>query len=106
MTPVDRTDTLTFQAVRDEWVACGRGRVRVQNVRMRLEAWRQAEHRRDSLALGSSERQEAEEQVRTAEKAFHAELAQASARYAEEEFRDPRRGWSAQLGRRTSVAKD
>ena len=106
MTPWDRTDTLTLQAIRDATAACGRGQVHVQNVKTRLDEWRDAEHRRDRLALGSPERQEAEEQVRTAEKAFHAELAQASARYAEEEFQYPNRAWSAQVERRASVARD
>ena len=78
----------------------------MHNVKVRLDAWRQAEHDRDGLAVGSSERQEAEEQVRAAEKAFHAEFAQTSARYAEAEFRDSRRGWSAHLDRRVSIARD
>ena len=78
----------------------------MQNVKTRLDEWREAEHRRDGLALSSPERQEAEEQVRTAERAFHAELAQASARYAEEEFQYPTRAWSAQVERRASVARD
>jgi hypothetical protein len=75
----------------------------VQNVKLRLDAWRDAERRRDGLVLGSPERQEAEEDARSAAKAFHAEVAQASARYAEEAFRD-RNPWSAQLDRRTSGA--
>lgn len=78
----------------------------MQNVKMRLDAWRDAQHRRDGLALGSSEWQEAQDEVRSAEKAFHAELAQASARYAEAEFQGPNRGWSAQLDPRTSRAAD
>jgi hypothetical protein len=106
MTPGDGTDTLSLQAVPDARVACGRGQLEMQNVKVRLDAWREAEHRRDGLVLGSAERQEAEEQVRTAEKAFHAELAQTSARYAEQEFRSSNLGWSAQLDRRTSVARD
>jgi hypothetical protein len=77
----------------------------LQNVKLRLEAWRDAERRRDALPLGGSEWQEAEEEVRSAAKVFHAELAQASVRYAEEEFRD-RNPWSAQLDRRTSRAGD
>ena len=78
----------------------------MQNVKVRLDAWRDAEHRRDGLALGSSEWQEAEDDVRSAEKAFHAELAQESARYAEAEFQGPNRGWSGQLDRRGSRAGD
>lgn len=77
----------------------------MQNVKLRLDDWREAERLRDALALGSSEWQEAEEEVRSAAKAFHAELAQASVRYAEEEFQDRNR-WSAQLDRRTSGAGD
>ena len=77
----------------------------VQNVKLRLDAWRDAERRRDGLALGCSEWQEAEEEVRSAAKAFHAELAQASVRYAEVEFQERNR-WSAQLDRRTSEAGD
>jgi hypothetical protein len=77
----------------------------LQNVKLRLDAWRDAERCRDGLALGGSEWQEAEEDVRSAAKAFHAELAQVSARYAEEEFQG-RNPWSAQLDRRTSGAGD
>ncbi len=62
--------------------------VPVQNVRLRLDAWREAERRRDGLALGSPEWQAAEEDVRSAAKLFHAEVAQVSVRYAEEEFQD------------------
>lgn len=75
----------------------------MQNAKLRLDAWREAERRRDALALGSSEWQEAEEDVRSAAKVFHAEVAQASVRYAEEEFQD-RNPWPAQLDRRTSGA--
>ena len=80
--------------------------MRLQNVKLRLDAWREAEHRRDGLALGTSEREEAEEEVRTAEKAFHAEVAQASARYAEVEFQDANPAWSARVDYRTSEARD
>jgi hypothetical protein len=78
----------------------------VQNVKSRLDAWRDAERRRDGLALGSPVRQAAEEEVRIADKTFHAELAQASAQYAEQEFRSSRPGWSAHLDRRISGAVD
>lgn len=78
----------------------------MQNVKMRLDAWRAAAQRRDGLAPGSSEWQDAEDDVRSAERAFHAELAQASARYAEAEFQGLNRGWSAQLNPRTSRAAD
>lgn len=75
----------------------------MQNVKLRLDAWRDAERRRDALAVGSSEWQEAEEDVRSAAKVFHAEVAQATVRYAEAEFwdRNPR---SAQSVRSTSGA--
>jgi hypothetical protein len=77
----------------------------MQNVKLRLDAWRDAERRRDGLALDSSEWQAAEEDVRSAAKVFHAEVAQASARYVENEFRD-RNPWSVHLDRRTSGAGD
>jgi hypothetical protein len=79
--------------------------IAVQNVKLRLDAWRDAERRRDGLALGSSEWQEAEDDVRRAAKVFHAEVAQVSARYAEEEHQ-ARNPWSAQLDGRTSGAGD
>ena len=75
----------------------------MQNVKLRLDAWREAERRRDGLARDSSEWQAAEEEAWNAAKLFHAELAQVSARYAETEFRD-QRPWSAHLDRRTSGA--
>jgi hypothetical protein len=75
----------------------------VSNVKLRLDAFRDAERLRDGLAPGSSEWQEAEEDVRGAAKAFHAEVAQASARHAEEAFRD-RNPWFAQGDRRTPGA--
>ena len=77
----------------------------MQDVKLRLDAWRDEERRRDGLALGSSEWQEAEEDVRRARTVFHAEVAQVAARYAEEEHH-ARRPWSAQLDRRTSGAGD
>ena len=77
----------------------------LQNVKRRLDAWREAERRRDALALDSSEWQEAEEEVRSAAKAFHAELAQASVTYAEEEFHNRNR-WSPQLDPRSAGAGD
>ena len=77
----------------------------MQNVKLRLDAWRDAERRRDGLALGSSAWLEAEDDVRRAAKVFHAEVAQVSARYAEEEYQ-ARNPWSAQLDRRMSGADD
>lgn len=75
-------------------------------VKVRLDAWRDAERRRDGLAPGSSEYQDAEDDVRSAEKAFHAEFAQASARYAEAELQGSRWAWAAQLDLRTTRAAD
>lgn len=75
----------------------------MRNVKLQLDSWRDAERRRDRLAPGSPAWQEADEDARTAAKAFHAEVAQASARYAEEDFQD-RRPWSLPSDRRTSPA--
>ena len=75
----------------------------MQNVKLRIDAWRDAERIRDGLVLGSSEWQEAEEGVRSAAKVFHAEVAQATVRYAEEEFQ-ARKPWSALLDRGISGA--
>lgn len=72
-----------------------------QKVKVGLEAWRDAERRRDELPFGSSKWQEAEEEVQIAAKVFHAELAQASVRYAEEELQD-RNPWTVRLDRVTS----
>ena len=73
----------------------------MQNVKLRLEAWRDAERRRDGLPLDTAAWQEAEEDTRRTAKLFHAEVAQASARYAEEDFQD-RSPWSLQLDQRAS----
>jgi len=78
----------------------------MQNVRSRLDAWREAEHRRDGLAPGSPERQDAEDEVQSAEKAFHAELAQESARYAEAELTGSSPRWSGRVDRLTQRAGD
>lgn len=77
----------------------------VQNVKLRLDSWRDAERHRDRFAPGSPEWREADEDARSAAKVFHAEVAQASARYAEEELRhcNP---WSMQFDRHTSDASD
>jgi hypothetical protein len=75
----------------------------LQDVRTRLEAWRDAERRRDSFATDSIDWREADEEVREAAKAFHAEVAQASARYAEEEFQNEN-GWSVRFERAASGA--
>lgn len=107
MTALFGADTLaSLQAVRYLGPALGGGRRAVQNVKIRLDAWRDAERRRDALALDSAEWQEAVEEVRNAEKAFHAELAQVSARYAEDEFLHLNRGLVPHLDRRTSRARD
>jgi hypothetical protein len=71
----------------------------MQTVKLRLDAWRDAEHRRDRLAPGSSEWQYADDQVRYAETAFHAELAQVTARYAEADFERLNTGWFGRVVR-------
>jgi hypothetical protein len=76
----------------------------MQNVKLRLDAWRDAERRRDRLAPGSPEWQDAEDEVRRCVLVFHAELAQASARYAEAEFQGPRPAWSPRADRLTQRA--
>ena len=78
----------------------------MQNVKTRLDAWREAEHRRDGRAPGSAERQDAEDEVHVAEKAFHAELAQESARYAEAERTESGPRWSGRVDRLTQRAGD
>jgi hypothetical protein len=70
---------------------------------MRLDGWRDAERRRNRLATGSTDWQEADEEVREAAKAFHAEVAQESARYAEEEFQNEH-AWSIGFERAASEA--
>lgn len=77
----------------------------MQNVKLRLDEWRDAERGRDGLALGSAEWQEAEEGVRRAAKVFHAELAQVSVGYAEAALHH-RNPWSSQLDRLTAGAGD
>ena len=74
----------------------------MRDAKTRLDAWRAAEHRRDRLACGTPEWEEADEEVRSAKQAFDAAFAQAYARYTEEWFqaRNPR--WSAAADRRTS----
>lgn len=74
----------------------------MSNVQQRLDEWRQAERHRDGLAAGSPEWQEADAEVRTAEKAYHAQVAQAFARRAEVEYQDRNRGWLKEPDRRTS----
>lgn len=70
----------------------------MRNVQLLLDAWREAERRRDGLALDSPGWEEAEEEARSAAKVFHAEVAQASARYVEKEYRSGN-PWSAPLER-------
>jgi len=60
----------------------------MQNVKLRLDEWRDAERRRDGHARGTPEWQQANGEVRIAETAFHAEVAQMSVRYAEAEYQD------------------
>jgi hypothetical protein len=76
----------------------------MENVKLRLDAWREAEHRRNRLAAGSPEWHDAEHEVRSAATAFHAELAQVSARYAEAEFQRPNPRWSTRVDRVTQLA--
>ena len=68
----------------------------MQDVKSRLDAWRDAEHRRDGLPLGSSEWRQAEEDVARAAKVFHAEEAQEYARYAVDAFEE-RNPWPTLL---------
>jgi len=77
----------------------------LQNVRLRLDAWREAERRLDVLALDSREREEAEQDVRSAAMVFHAEVAQVSARYVENEYRY-RHPSSGQLERNRRWSED
>lgn len=78
----------------------------MENVKARLDAWRDAMRRLDGLVVGTPERHEAEAELERVAKMFHAEEAQAFVRYAEEADR----GWSrpgfAQLGRRVLRADD
>lgn len=78
----------------------------MNDVKLRLDAWRNAERRRDGLDAASTEWRGADDEVRTANKAFHAELAQASARYTVAELRGPQPGWFTRLDRLTQVAAD
>ena len=64
------------------------------SVKVQLDAWRQAEHRRDRLVPGSGDWDDADHKVRSAATAFHAELAQVSARYREAEFQRSLPVWS------------
>lgn len=77
----------------------------MENVKLRLDEWRDAERRRDGLVLGSAEWQDAEEEAQRAATVFHAEVAQASVRYAETELRD-RHAWEKELGPRSPGAGD
>lgn len=77
----------------------------MQDVKLRLDAWRDALHRRDRLPPGSPGWQEADVEVRRAETAYRAEVAQVAARYSEAEFRRPSLGWSTGADPRTSSAE-
>jgi hypothetical protein len=70
----------------------------LHNVRTRLDAWRNAVRHRDTLTSDSIGWQDADDEARDAANAFHAEVAQASARYAEEEFQNEN-AWSIEFGR-------
>ena len=78
----------------------------MQDAKARLDAWREAEHRRDGLACGTSEWEEADQEVRLAKQAFDAAFAQAYARYAEEQFQGQRHRWSAEVDHRTTRATE
>ena len=58
----------------------------MQDVKLRLDAWRDALHRRDRLPPGSPGWQETDVEVRRAETAYRAEVAQVAARYSEAAF--------------------
>jgi hypothetical protein len=77
--------------------AVGRSQA-LHNVRTRLDAWRAAVRHRDRLTSDSIGWQDADDEAREAAKAFHAEVAQASARYAEEEFQNEH-AWSIESER-------
>lgn len=74
----------------------------MEDVKLRLDAWRHAERRRDVLAVGTLEWRDAEEKARNAAKLFHAEVAQVSARYDEEDSQR-RKPWTAPLDRRVTA---
>jgi hypothetical protein len=76
-----------------------------RSVKAALDAWRDAVRRRDALAPGSADRPIAADDVRNASKAFHAELAQQSARYAEEAS-ESRTSWSTRLDLRGAPAAE
>ena len=68
----------------------------MRNAPIRLEEWRCAERRRDSLPPDSAEWLAADEDVRAARAAFKAEAAQAGAYYAEVEYEAAHdRGWAS-----------
>lgn len=73
------------------------------NIATRLEEWRCAERRRDALVEGSQAWQEAREAVERAATAFHAEVAQAAARYAEAEFEEHAQVWLSRWGVRAGA---
>lgn len=75
-----------------------------RSVKAALDAWRDAVRRRDALAPGSADWPIADDDVRSASKVFHAELAQQSARYAEEAFES--RSWSTRLDLRGAPAAE
>jgi hypothetical protein len=71
-------------------------------MKARLDAWRDAERRRDARTPTGSGQQEVDEEIRTAKEAFQDELARVSARYADEEHQDTNRGWPGSFGRRVA----
>ena len=78
----------------------------MENVKARLDAWRDATRRLDGLAVGSPEWQEAAAELERVAKVFHSEEARAFVRYAEEAFQDRNRTGFPQFGRRISRADD
>jgi hypothetical protein len=73
-------------------------------VKPRLDAWRAAERNRDLLPPGSTEWQEAADEVTSAQKAYRAEFAQAYVQYAEQDFQTRNSVWTMQWVRHTPSA--
>jgi hypothetical protein len=69
-----------------------------QDVWEQLTEWRRTEHLRDELAAGSPAWQEADEEVRRAQTAYRAALAQVTARQREADIPAHRHFWSPVRG--------
>lgn len=76
------------------------------NARARLEAWRRAVRERDALARDGEAWRAADAEVAAAARAFHAEVAQASARHAEGERAEHERHWGHLPARSPLEARD